>query len=208
MSKAKVELTAEVIRKAIEDGKFSSMTQLAHHLGYKGSVSSSLTRKFKLLVPEIVSLMEGNQPAKDAGKGTQKAANPTAPATKAAPKEKAEKTAKADKAVPKPAKIKGGKYPRDPRNVFRPGSNYGLVFDVLARFPTGIERAKLVQLVAAASGKDVVHAGYDCQVLLSAKKNEPGPGLNPYEGPRHRSCRPGFFCERTNGHVKLVVGKD
>ena len=54
MSKSNVELTAEAVRKAIEDGKPTSMTKLAHWLGYKGSVSSGLTRKFRQLIPEVV----------------------------------------------------------------------------------------------------------------------------------------------------------
>ena len=47
--KAKVELTAEAVRKAIEEKKPTSMTGLAHGLGYKGSVGGSLTKKFRAL---------------------------------------------------------------------------------------------------------------------------------------------------------------
>jgi hypothetical protein len=204
MSKAKVELSSEVIGKAIEEGKFASMTQLAHHLGYKGSVSSSLTRKLRTLIPDIDARLAVNKPAKDAGKTM--AAKPTAQATKpSAPKGKAGKTLKANKVEPKSAGAKGGKYPRDPRNPFRLGSTYGLVFDILASYPDGIEREMLVRLVAAETKKDLTHAGYDTQVLLSARGNE--PGLNPNEGPRHRSCRPGFWIDRNNSHVKLMVDK-
>ena len=59
----KATLTAETIRKAIEDGKPASMTQLAHRLGYRGSVSSSVTSKFRALVPEIGGLLAANGPA-------------------------------------------------------------------------------------------------------------------------------------------------
>jgi hypothetical protein len=207
MSKSKVELTAETIGKAIEDGHFSSMTQLAHSMGYKGSVSSSLTKKFRQLIPNIDARLASNKPVKDAGKTM--AGKPSAQATKPAPRGKADKTVKAvraDKPVPKPAGAKGGKFARDPRNPFREGSTYGLVFDVLASYPDGIEREMLVRLVAAETKKDLVHAGYDCQVLLSARGNE--PGLSRNDGPRHRSCRNGFWVERTNGHVKLVVDKE
>ena len=46
--KAKVELSVESLRAVIEERKPTSMTQLAHLLGYNGSVSSSLTSKFRL----------------------------------------------------------------------------------------------------------------------------------------------------------------
>ena len=42
--KSKIEITEEFVRKAIEDGKLTSMTQLAHEFGYKRSVSSSRVR--------------------------------------------------------------------------------------------------------------------------------------------------------------------
>ena len=205
MSKVKVELTPEVIGKAIEDGKFASMTQLAHGLGYKGSVSSSLTKKFHKLIVGIDDLLAANKtskPVKDA-KDTPAVAAPTKSPT---PAGNADKPAKVKTQKPaKSTRAKGGKYPHDPRNPFREGSNYSLVFNVLASFPAGVEKTKLVELVAAASGKDLVHAGYDCQVLLSAKGNE--QGLSRNDGPRHRSCRPGFWIDRNNSHVKLVVDK-
>ena len=62
MRKAKVELTVESVRKAIDEGKPRSMTQLAHKLGYRGSVSSSLTRKFRALFPDIEVLLKGTSP--------------------------------------------------------------------------------------------------------------------------------------------------
>jgi hypothetical protein len=195
MTKAKIELTAEVVRKAIEEGKPASMTQLAHSLGYKGSVSGSLTSKLRKLIVGIDDLLAANKAKGDVAGLIEKAAKP-------ALKGKAIKT---DKVEPKPVKVRGGKYPHDPRNVFRPGSNYALVFNVLASFPNGLEKAKLVELVSAASGKDLVHAGYDCQVLLSAKGNE--PGLSRNDGPRHRSCRSGFWINRNNTNVKLMVDK-
>ena len=30
-------------------------------------------------------------------------------------------------------------------------------------------------------------------------------GLNNNDSPRHRSCRPGFWVKRTNGHVQLML---
>ena len=208
MSKANVELTAEVIGKAIEDGRFSSMTQLAHHLGYKGSVSSTLTRKFKLLVPAIASLMERNKPAKHDVKASPAVAKPTATETKSsAPKGKSDKTIKTDKTVPKPSGAKGGKFARDPRNPFRPGSTYGKVFDILASYPDGLEKEMLVRLVSAETKKGIKLASFDTQVVLSARGSE-APGLSRNNGPRNRSARNGYWVQRTNGHVKLVVDKE
>ena len=208
MSKAKVELTAETVRTAIEGGKFFSMTQLAHHLGYKGTVSGSLTKKLRQLIPEIDDLLTANKPTKDA-KPDKPAKDDTGDAVDASTSTTPELKAGKLEFQPKPVKSprgKGGKYPQDPRNPFRAGSNYSLVFNVLAAHPNGIEKTKLVELVSAASGKDITHAGYDCQVLLSAHGNE--PGLSRNDGPRHRSCRMGFWVKRINGNVQLVVDKD
>jgi len=155
------------------------MTQLAHQLGYKGSVSSSLTRKFRQLVPDIDSLLATNKPAMGG---------------------EADATGKAKAA--KPVKRTGGKWPRHQQNPFRVGS-YGTAFDILAAHPTGLPREKLISLLAKSTGKDLTKAGFDAQVVLSARCND--PGLNPFQGPRNRSCRFGFWVERVNGHVKLVL---
>jgi len=129
-------------------------------------------------------------------KGTAEPANVEAKA--AAPEARPAKAPKA-----RPAARDGGKRPRDPRNPFRPTSAYAACFDILAAHPDGMPKDKLVQLLAGATGKDAKHAAFDAQVLLSARGNE--PGLSRNDGPRHRSCRPGFWVRRTNGHVQLVV---
>ena len=43
----------------------------------------------------------------------------------------------------------------------------------------------------------------DAEIVLAARPND--AGLNNNEGPRHRSCRPGFWIKRENGHVTLMV---
>jgi hypothetical protein len=194
MKKAKVELIAEAVSKVIEDGKFCSLTGLAHSLGYKGSVSSSLTRKLRELLPDIDSLLAANKPAQD-GK-TDASAGKASKATK-------EKPAKPKSSAKATGKSSGGKWPRHPANNFREGSSYGTCFDVLAAHPDGLSREKLVEMLAKASGKDIQHAAFDAQVVCSARKND--VGLNAFEGPRNRSCKHGFYVERTNGHVKLVL---
>ena len=182
--KAKVELTAEAVRKAIEENKPASMTQLAHGLGYRGSVGGSLAKKFRQLFPDIDVLLKRTA-GSDKGCGDGKAGTAKPKAGKA-PKGKAA----------------NGKWPRDPRNPFREGA-YGKCFDILAVHKDGLPKDKLVELLAKATGKDARHAGYDAQVLLSAWGNE--PGLSRNDGPRHRSCRPGFWVQRTNGHAQLMV---
>jgi hypothetical protein len=102
------------------------------------------------------------------------------------------------------AKPKGGKWPVHPQNPFgRPSSSYHVCFNVLAAHPAGLPRERLIALVAKATGKDERHAGFDVQVVCSARKND--EGLDAYQGPRNRSCKYGFYVERTNGHVKLVL---
>lgn len=201
MRKAKTELTAENVRKTIEEKKPTSMTQLAHGLGYRGSVSGGLTRKLRVLVPDIDSLLAGKaEPAKGA--------NGDAPAPRKPPKAgKAAKPAAGDgkPTTGKPDAKAKGKWPRDPRNPFREGSSYGVCYDILAAHKAGLPKEKLVALLAEATGKDSKRAGYDAQVVLSARPNE--DGLNNNDSPRNRSCRPGFWVRRENDHVTLVVDR-
>jgi len=198
--KAKIELTAEAVKTVIDRNKPKSMTQLAHGLGYKGSVSGSLVKKFRQLFPDIdILLKRTTESAKDAkdgagdGDGKAKVAEQK---TSKAPK------SKAAKGKDKPVAKAEGKWTRDPNNPFREGA-YGKCYDILAAHKGGLPREKLVELLAEATAKDVKHAKYDAQVLLSAGPNE--SGLSNNDGPRHRSCRPGFWIKRTNGHVQLVV---
>ena len=96
-----------------------------------------------------------------------------------------------------------GKWPHDERSKFRPGSSYDTCFSILAAHKDGLPRSRLVELLAEATGKTAKLAGYDAQVVLSAWGNE--EGLSRNDGPRHRSCRPGFWVKRANGHVTLMV---
>ena len=179
--KAKHELTAEAVRKVIGDGKPASMTQLAHQLGYKGSVSSTLTNKLRALLPEIDSLLAANKPAGD-GKTDARASTATKPS----------------------AKAKGGKPklpPRHPQNPYREGISYGCVLDLLAQsqfLDKGINRVDLVKLAASATGKDLKRAGYDIIVVCSPEDTSPTCH-------RHRSAREGYGVEKINGWVKLVL---
>lgn len=194
--KAKTELTAENVSRTIEERKPTSMTQLAHGLGYRGSVSGGLTRKLRALVPDIDGLL-----GRAAGTDKGDASAPRKPP-------KAGKAAKPAARDAKPAKVKPdakakGKWPRDPRNVFREGSSYGVCYDILAAHKAGLQKERLAALLAEATGKDLKLASYDVQVVCSAWGNE--PGLSRNDGPRNRSARPGYWVQRTDGHVKLMV---
>ncbi|MEI7560601.1 MAG: hypothetical protein WCJ63_08410 [Actinomycetes bacterium] len=214
--KAKAELTAESLKAVIDEKHPSSMTRLAHEFGYKGSVSGSLAKKFRALLPGIDELLKGTANAKGNANGNSE--GKTEVAVKGKSKDvKAIKVAKAT--TPKPDKkstkgatmghvkageAKAGKYPNDPRNPFvRPTSAYHICFNILAAHKDGLAKDKLLQLLGEATGKDVKHAGYDAQVLLSAHPND--NGLSHNDSPRHRSCRPGFYVVRTGDNVKLMV---
>jgi hypothetical protein len=185
MRKARTELTAEAVMEAIKTGKPTSMTKLAHLLGHKGSVSGSLTKRLRALVPDIDVLLKR---AAESARGDAKApVNPP-------------KAGKAAKGKPD-AKAKG-KWPHDGRSPFREGSSYDRCVSIMIGHPEGLPRERLVELLAQATGKDLKRASFDVQVVCSARKND--EGLNPFEGPRNRSCKGGFYVERTNGHVKIV----
>jgi hypothetical protein len=209
--KAKAELTAESLKAVIIEKKPSSLTRLAHEFGYTGSVSGSLAKKFRLLVPNIDELLKGTANSEGQPEGDSKGKAKVVKALKVV------KVAKATAKKPdkKPAKgatmghvkaggAKTGKYARDPRNPFREGSSsYGKCFDILAFFPAGLPREELIRLLAAETKKDIKRAGYDAQVVLSAHPND--NGLSNNDSPRHRSCRAGFWIKRTNGHVQLML---
>ena len=190
--KAKIRVTAEAVLAAVKSGA-TSLTAVSKAMGFKGSVSGSTAKAIRGLVPDVDGRLAANKPAKGGDDGKAGTTKP-----KAAKAKPAGKQAKA-----KPAAKAGGKWPRDPRNVFRPSSSYASCYDILAAHKDGLPREKLVALLAEATGKDAKHAGYDAQVLLSAGPNE--GGLSNNDGPRHRSCRPGFWIKRTNGHVQLMV---
>ena len=114
---------------------------------------------------------------------------------------KAEPTAKA--AEPKATAAGESSLKRAEGNPFRDGSAYAACFDILAAHKAGIRRDELVRLLAQHTGKDEKRAGFNVQVLLSAKPNE--DGLNNNDSPRHRACRKGFYVRRENDHVKLMI---
>jgi len=122
----------------------------------------------------------------------------TKKATKAPAKSKGKKVTKAAKKTAKPSKVvKQGLYPRHPNNPFRAGSSYGAIFDAFVRRASGIRRDELLKLCMNATGKDAKHASYDMAVILSAKDSKTGP--------RHPSCREGFYVSRENDFLRLNI---
>jgi hypothetical protein len=58
-----------------------------------------------------------------------------------------------------------------------------------------VPRQKLIELLATATGKSTTKASFDVSVILSAKDSPTGP--------RHQSCREGFWIEREADHCRL-----
>ena len=138
-------MTVEVINEAIAKGA-KSLTDVARHLGHKGSISGKLAKQIRELVPDIADRLKANAP--------QKTTEP-----------KAGKPAKKTKS--------GGKYPRHPQCPFRDGSSYAIAFDVFASHPNGVVRAELTKEYAKASKKPLKNASFDIAVLLSPKGESP-----------------------------------
>jgi hypothetical protein len=128
-------------------------------------------------------------------------------ATKGSSVKAGKNTAKKNTTASQKVKAKPAKKPvwkHDERNPWkREGSAYAVCFNILAAHPDGLSREKLVAHLSKATGKDLIHAGYDAQTVVSAKGN--AEGLNHNEGPRHRSAKFGYWVERQNGFVKLMV---
>ena len=175
-------ITVEAVMRAISAGAHSP-TAIAKALGFK-SGSSSVIRRLKAAVPDLEGILAMCHEASDSKAAKGKSAG------------KSGVTAAGTPAV-------AGKWGRHAANPFRVGS-YGTCFDILAAHPEGLPRETLVGLLAQATSKDIQHAAYDVQVVCSAH-GAAGEGLNPFEGPRNRSCRFGFWVERKGDNVRLVL---
>ncbi|MCC6971521.1 MAG: hypothetical protein IT434_15000 [Phycisphaerales bacterium] len=206
-------ITKDDIERAMREARPASLTGLAKALGYKGSIGGGLAKTIRGLVPGIEEVLATNKAAKEIETSAKEGAatagstrtEDTVPTTATAtPKRKANAAAKpVQKHAEKSALKADRKWRRDPRNVYREGSSYATAYDILAAHKSGMTRSKLVELLAAATGKDLKHSGWDAHVVLTAWGNE--PGLSRNDGPRHRSARPGYWVKRENGHVTLVV---
>jgi bacterioferritin-associated ferredoxin len=194
MSKSQVNLTKESIVGAVQQGA-TSISQVYKMLGGQGNVSGSTTKKIRQLMPDIqvqLDVNKGTKPVTDNATAPTKASKPSKPTI--------EKPVKAKPTTPKPAKqtkAHPSKYSRHKSNPFRENSAYATCFDILAAHKDGIGRDEILNLIGKETHKDIKHAGYDLSVLLSAKESPTGP--------RHRSCREGFWVKREHHHYTLML---
>jgi len=109
----------------------------------------------------------------------------------------ATKPARARHNGPRKGKDRPSKYQRHPRNPFRPGSSYALIFDILATRKDGIGRDELIKLLRKETGKDEKRVAYDLAIILSARESPASA--------RHRSCKDGFWIKREWHHYTLML---
>lgn len=174
----KVEINQQKIIIALESRAPKSLAEVYRILG-GGKLSGAEANRIRQACPGIEQVLAQNKAA-----GTLKAEEKS-PAT--IPKSgKSEKTAK---------KNSKAKYARCDKNPFREGSNYSLAFDILASSKDGLSLAEWRERYAKAARKPLKLAGFDTQVLLTAKYTPTSE--------RHRSCRDGFFIEREGDHVRI-----
>jgi len=95
--------------------------------------------------------------------------------------------------------VKTPAYGRHPSNPFRPLSSYSKVYDVFSSYKQGVNRQDLLKAVSRFIGKHEKHSSYDLAVILSAKESN--------NGPRHKSCRPGYWVKKENSNVCMMIDK-
>lgn len=174
----KIELNQQKIIIALESRSPKSLTEVYRILGGAGKLSGSVAKKMRSLVPGIEETLASN-------KAGEMKADEKPPAT-------IPKSGKSEKTTKKNSKAK---YARCEKNPFREGSNYSLAFDILASSKDGFSLAEWRERYAKAARKPLKLAGFDTQVLLTAK--------DTLTGERHRSCRDGFYIEREGDHVRI-----
>jgi len=175
---SRIELSKEKIVEVLESKKPVSLTEVYRHLGGVGKLSGSTAGKIRNLFPDIEKVVAGNKAVAAQADGKPEATLRTSGKSKTPGK-------KAFRAT----------YPHCDKNPFRDGSNYALAFDVLASSRDGLPLAEWRERYAKAARKSLKLAGYDIQVLLTAKDSPTGE--------RRRSCRDGFYIERDGDHVTL-----
>ena len=177
----KVELNQQKIIIALESRSPKSLTEVYRILGGK-KLSGAEANRIRQACPGIEQVLAQNKAA-----GTLKAEEK---AMTEKPTLQTSGKSKGSKKTPKT-----NKFPRNRVNPFRPKSNYALAFDILAASKEGLPLATWRELYAKAARKPLKLAGFDTQVLLTAKDTPTGE--------RHRSCRDGFYIEREGDHVRI-----
>lgn len=187
--KTKVGITRETVLAAVKGGA-TSLTAVYKACGGTGCVPGSTARKMRALVGGDL----------DAKLATNR---------EAAKADGAQKPGKARKA-PKPAP--GGKpaaYPRHESNPFRASSSYGACYDILLAHPQGIGRAKLVEELARATGKERRKCYFDVTTVCSSRAgaSEGGDG----DGRSHRCiarAADSYYVERGEGGLLRLRLRD
>ena len=153
----------------------------------------------KVIAPKSPKVAKAPKAKSKQAKAKKPAAKAKAKATKPAKVSKAKKTTAPKAKTAKPSKVvPQGKFPRHAKNPFRAGNcAYGQIFDAFATKKNGIQRHELLQLAMDATGKDAKHSAYDLAVIRSAKESNTGP--------RHPSCREGFWVKRENECFTLMI---
>ena len=180
------EISKESIVAIISKGQVKSLTGISKELGFKGSVSGAMSKRIKENCPEVLKLLKANMVIAELGNDSKK-------------------PEKSKNAIERPVKVAAKKPTHTPArdsqhasNPFRAGSSsYGKCWEILFAHKNGIHKAELVKLLAKETGKDLKRAYYDTQVLMSAKISNTGP--------RHRSCKEGFWIKKENAHVTLMI---
>ena len=174
----KMQMTDESLRQAIKDSGADSFTSLYRALGHKAKPNGKATAAIKALVPEVEELLKANK-----SEGTSASMQKPKPARQD------------KKTTPKTTGFKSTKFPRHEKNVFRSGSGYGLLLDIIASSGSnGIAKDEVIKSYCKATGKDETHARYDLAVILSASTDSER---------KHRSCRDGFSVLREGDNLRI-----
>ena len=194
MKKAK-EITKKAVQVILKRQHPKSMTAISKALGRKGSISGSLSKRIKEWFPNIDEILKSNQAISEISEVSE--SNDASEINEISETNETSETKSVEKPAKKAVAKTSSKYPRHPKNPFRVGSSYAKAFDILAAYRKGMHRTLLGEVLAKETGKDLKRASYDAAVILSAKESNTGP--------RHRSCRDGFWIQRENDHVQLVI---
>lgn len=194
MSKPKIEITAEAIEKIINETRPTSLTGIAHELGHQGTISGSVAKRIRELVPNIADLLAVNKTVKvvTGGEASGTTAKPAKPAKKAA------------KGTAKPAGKKTAGTAAFPipeccpfRHTEGKPSGYAMAWAILyAHRDKGISKPDLLAKYRAWSGKPEQNCGFDVHVVLSPRE----------DGSSHRSAAKAaqhYWIERQNDWYKL-----
>ena len=174
MTKQKIEITADRVTSIIRDKHPTSLTQIAKHLGFKGSVSGSVSKRIRLLVPDVADLLAANKTVIN-GDVTNDRASKVVTSGKAKGKKAAKVAAKkpAVKAVAKPQVAQSEGERLCPFK--REGTKYRAIWLALWKHrQTGVTRKVLVEEITSSDKKFADPKTADFAITVVASPNEAG----------------------------------